>query len=115
MDNAHHDHRGMGQRPAKRRTASSTQFRPLYIGQWIRALHKRPRDVSKGTGINEGYISQLISGEKKNPSGAKLALIAEYLDIPLGYLYRPPPGQEFLEEAATLDPAILSRLRPPTN
>ena len=86
-------------------------FRLLYIGQWIRALGKRPVDVVRATGINEGYMSELISGGKKNPSGLVLVQIAEYLGIPLSYFYRPPPAQEVLDQVSEIDPAILSRLR----
>jgi transcriptional regulator with XRE-family HTH domain len=52
-------------------------------------LHKRPIDVVRGTEINEGYLSQLISGKKKNPSGLILAQIADFLGIPMSYFYRP--------------------------
>jgi transcriptional regulator with XRE-family HTH domain len=64
----------------------------------------------KGTGINEGYLSQLISGEKKNPSGLILAQIADFLGIPMNYFYRPPPSQEAIDQVSDIDPAVLRRL-----
>jgi len=71
-----------------------------------------PAEVVRATGINEGYLSQLISGEKKNPSGRTLLLISGHLGIPMGLLYEPPPDREFIEKAGKIDPAILSRLKP---
>jgi transcriptional regulator with XRE-family HTH domain len=87
-------------------------FRPLYIGQWIRALGMTPAEVARGTGMNEGYLSQLISGDKKNPSGATLSLLAGHLGIPIDYLYRPTPDREFIEKAGQIDPSVLARLKP---
>ena len=105
------NYRHMPKRPQKPAHAIRRQFRLLYVGQWIRALHKRPIDVVKATGINEGYLSELINGRKKNPSGHVLAAIAEYLEIPMSYFYKPPPAQEFLDQVSELDPAVLSKLR----
>lgn len=89
---------------------SKRPFRELYIGQWIRALGMRPIDVVKGTGLNEGYLSELINGKKKNPSGTTLIQLAEFLDIPMSYLYKPPPPQEVINQASDIDPSILKRL-----
>jgi transcriptional regulator with XRE-family HTH domain len=86
-------------------------FRELYIGQWIRALGMRPIDVVKGIGINEGYLSELINGKKKNPSGGTLIQIAEFLDIPMNYLYNPPPPQEIINQTSGIDSSVLERLR----
>jgi transcriptional regulator with XRE-family HTH domain len=95
------------------RGPAKPQRRPptLFIGQWVRALGYRPIDVVRATGLNEGYLSELIAGRKTNPSNAVLHTIATAIGIPWHYLLRPPPSPEFLEEAATLDPAVLVRLR----
>jgi transcriptional regulator with XRE-family HTH domain len=85
----------------------------VFVGQWIRALGKRPRDVARATEINEGYLSELINGKKKNPSPASLAAIAACLDIPMTYLYRLPPPQDTIDQIAGLDPATISRLGTP--
>ena len=111
MENAHADNPAMvgRQRDARRKP---TEARPaLFVGQWIRALGERPVDVVRGTGINEGYISELINGGKSNPSAVKMLQIADYLGIPLHYLYQPPPDRQFIEQVASLDPAIIARLR----
>jgi transcriptional regulator with XRE-family HTH domain len=101
------DHGGMIKRKRKPKVLP-----PLYIGQWIRALGYTPAEVARGVPINEGYLSQLIAGKvKKNPSAAMLVGISRFLNVPLDYLYQPPPDREFIQQAATLDPLVLSRLR----
>lgn len=87
--------------------------RKLYIGEWIRALGVKQIEVVRATGINEGYLSSLISGTRKNPSFEYLNQIADFLGIPVGYFNRPPPDREFLTEAAGLDPKVLARLTAP--
>lgn len=109
------DHRFMVGRPRnapRRPQRGHTARGGLFIGEWIRALGYRPVDVVRATGVNEGYLSELISGKKRNPSVSLLADIADFLGIPMGLLRRPPPDQEFIREAAAIDPAILSRLKP---
>lgn len=85
---------------------------PLYIGRWIRALGSRPRDVARGIGMNEGYLSELINSRKTNPSPQIQAAIAEFLDIPVDYFKRPPPTPQAIKEIAEIDPAVIERLKP---
>lgn len=114
MDKRAPDHGGMAY---SRRTKGGYQqpqrrSRPLYIGQWIRALGLKQVEVVRATGINEGYLSELCGGKTtKVPSSAVLADIAESLKIPVDYLYRLPPDQAFIDQATSLDPAVLARLR----
>ncbi len=103
----------MAGKPKTLRKAPQRQFRKLYIGEWIRALGLKQIDVVRGTGINEGYLSSLISGSKKNPSFELLNQIAEFLRIPVSYFNRLPPDREFIAEAAELDPRVLARLMSP--
>src|SRR6185437_10517234 len=104
------DHRGMARGPKKGRRRGLEQENRLFLGEWIRALGTRPVEIVRHTGINEGYLSELISGKKRNPSIALLSEIADFLEIPLGYLRVPPPDREFMQKAANMDPALLSRL-----
>lgn len=101
---------GKPRRPAR---PQGRQPRKLYIGEWIRALNARQIDVVRATGINEGYLSSLISGTRKNPSFEVLNRIADYLEIPVSYFNRPPPDREFIAEASGLDPRVLARLTMP--
>ena len=86
---------------------------PLYVGQWIRALGKTPAEVSKGAPVNEGYLSSVISGSKKNPSEAWLGDVAAFLGIPTHLLRQPPPDPDMLQQLRGIDPAILGRLAGP--
>ena len=110
MDTKIPDHRGMAGRPRKARKRTITADTSFYIGEWIRALGHRPVDIVRHTGINEGYLSELISGKKRNPSAATLIDIADFLGIPMSYLRQPPPDREFMQTAANMDPAVLNRL-----
>jgi transcriptional regulator with XRE-family HTH domain len=103
------DHRDMVGKTLKR-SAQRPATRRLYLGEWIRAMGRKPAEVAKAADINEGYLSQLISGQKKNPSALLLHSIADFIGIPMQYLYRPPPNRTWLAEAADLEPAILERL-----
>lgn len=107
------DHGAMAGKLPTRRAATKRQFRKLFIGEWIRALGFRQVDVVRATGINEGYLSELISGGKKNPTFEILNQIADFLAIPVSYFNRPPPDREFIAEAAGLDPKVLARLMQP--
>lgn len=103
------DHLGMRKRQA--RPKPKREVRPLFLGQWIRALSAKQVDVVRATGMNEGYLSELCSGRsKKDPGSALLADIADSLGIPVDYLYRPPPGKESIREVGWIDPAVLARL-----
>jgi transcriptional regulator with XRE-family HTH domain len=83
----------------------------VFIGEWLHALDIRPREVSKGARVNEGYLSQLISGQKVNASAAMVKRIGDYLGIDWRKLYERPPNREILRAASKLDPAILARFR----
>lgn len=107
------DHGAMTGKPKTRRAAAKSQFRKLFVGEWIRALGFRQVEVVRGTGINEGYLSELISGGKRNPSFEVLNEIAEFLGIPVSYFNRAPPDREFIAEAAEIDPRVLAKLMSP--
>jgi transcriptional regulator with XRE-family HTH domain len=94
---------------AKKVSAPSDSPR-LYVGEWIRASDTTPAEVSREAPINEGYLSGIISGNKKNPSGSKLALIARVLGITVPALYSPPPSAKLLDQVADYDPEVVIRL-----
>ncbi len=75
---------GMVKKPPER-------FDTLYIGQWITKLGRKQGEVAKKSGVDEGYMSQLISGEKTNPGGPYLMAISEELGITVNQLYEEPP------------------------
>ncbi len=79
----------------------------IYLGQWLIALGRTQVELHKATGINEGYISQIVSGQKGNPGLDKLQQIAEFLGIPMGSLFKRPPSQDALHN---LTPAHIEAL-----
>lgn len=83
---------------------------PLFIGQWIRAMGLTPAEVARDAPMNEGYLSELISGRKQKPSIEILQAIAKVLGIPRDKLHEPPPAKEVIEAARTLGPSVLRRL-----
>lgn len=57
------------------------------------ALGRKAGEVAAKAGINEGYMSELVSGKKRNPSTDKLIAISDELGISISALFRrPPPG-----------------------
>lgn len=80
------------------------RFSTLYIGQWLTKLGRKASDVSKKSGVDEGYLSQLISGEKKNPAAAQMMAIAEELGISVNALYKKPPEIDVTDRISRLKP-----------
>lgn len=91
------DHAGMANKPQQR-------FNRLYIGEWLTKLGRRPSELSKASGVDEGYLSQLISGEKNNPSAAQLMAISTELGISVNALYSRPPVVDVTDRVRTLRP-----------
>lgn len=82
----------------------------LYIGQWMSRLGRKPSEVAKATKINEGYLSQLISGEKNNPSGRTLYMISTELGVSINALYEKPPEMDVTGRVQHLSPQQLEAL-----
>jgi transcriptional regulator with XRE-family HTH domain len=82
----------------------------LYLGVWLTALGVRPAKVARDTGINEGYISQLISGQKRNPTRSILLRIGKAIGIEWYLLYEPPPPKATLEQLRKYGSGVLQRL-----
>lgn len=106
-------HLVMARKPTKGRTAIPGADPILHIGSWIRRLGATPATIARKTGLNEGYLSELVNGKKTNPSMVVGFIIADYLDIPVDYFRRPPPSTEVVQEAERLRPDVIARLRRP--
>lgn len=106
-----HPNRAMSSPPKKRKAkAPDLSNKPLYIGQWLARLGRRPREVCKGAGVDEGYMSQLISGEKDNPSAEMLRRISEELGISMNDLYKMPPEMDIAPGTHEMRPDQLATL-----
>lgn len=62
----------------------------IYLGEWIAFRGKIPADIERATGLTNGYLSLLISGEKDNPSLLTLSKLAKAIGVPVGLLFTPP-------------------------
>jgi hypothetical protein len=60
--------------------------------------------------VGESYISLLISGQKKNPSGGLLLDISEFLGLTVNDLFQPPPPPEASNAVEHMNPAQLAAL-----
>lgn len=80
----------------------------LYIGEWMDALGIRQVDIVRQTGINGGYLNELISGAKRNPGFLMLSGVAEALGVPVDALRKKPPSSGAIAAArATGAPNIV--------
>jgi len=95
---------------SRKRQEPSVESSDLHLGAWLRALEVKPSQVVKDTGINFGYLSELISGKKKNPSFQKLTMIADYLGIEVGELRKAPPAADVLKQISSFSPSALQKL-----
>lgn len=97
--------------------SSTKLFRPLHVGEWVAQFMaqsgRQQEDIADATGITDAYLSELMSGKKKNPSAHVLRALSEELGITINDFYRKPPSQSQLDRLKNLSPsdaAILSRL-----
>lgn len=92
-------------------------FKPLYVGEWVSrhlvTTGNQQKDFAAKVGIEDAYLSQLMSGKKKNPSAHVLRAISEEVGITVNDLYRKPPTAAQLDRLKNLSPvdaATLTRL-----
>jgi transcriptional regulator with XRE-family HTH domain len=97
---------GQSRRMAKARK----DLPPLYLGPWFARLGRKPSEIARKVGIEESYLSLLISGDKKNPSAAIVYAISEELGISMNDLYRHPPERDVTNAIVKLRPDQLSAL-----
>lgn len=93
----------MGKAPIKPRRREPARSRTLYLGQWLAVLGRKPSEVSRAVGCNEGYLSLLISGkQKRNPSAELILDLSDELGVSVNALYTPPPAQDVAGEVGKL-------------
>lgn len=92
-------------------------FKPLYVGEWVAGYLSKTglqqEDLAEAVGISDGYLSELMSAKKKNPSTHVLRAISEQLGITINDFYKKPPSQAQLDRLKNLSPsdaATLTRL-----
>lgn len=92
-------------------------FRPLFVGEWVAQFisqsGRQQEDIADAVGITDAYLSELMSGKKKNPSAHVLLALSEELGITINDFYRKPPTAAQMDKLKNLSPsdaAVLSRL-----
>lgn len=98
---------GLFRMPAPRK---KPQFRKLFIGEWLNRLGKKPVEAANAIGVTEPYMSEIISGKKKNPGHAILFDLSEWLGISMNDFYRQPPSRAAVEAVENLNPSQLATL-----
>lgn len=78
---------GMAQKPQNQDT----------IGPWLIVLGRKAGEVARGAKVNEGYLSELISGKKKNPGLTFLQKVAKELGISVSALMKKPPSKSGMD------------------
>ena len=79
--------------PPRRSPAPKRQFRKLHIGPWLARLDRSQAEAADAVGVSKPYMSELISGKKKNPGYQVLHDLAAWLGITIDDLFRPPPDK----------------------
>jgi transcriptional regulator with XRE-family HTH domain len=92
-------------------------FKPLFVGEWVAGYLAKTKlqqeDLAESIGITDGYLSELMSGKKKNPSAHVLRALSEELGITINDFYKKPPSQSQMDRLKNLSPgdaATLTRL-----
>jgi transcriptional regulator with XRE-family HTH domain len=81
------------------------RVRTLYLGQWLAVLERKPAELARAIGCNEGYLSILISGkQKRNPSTEFMLDISDELGISVNALFNPPPARDVAGQVGKLSP-----------
>jgi transcriptional regulator with XRE-family HTH domain len=102
------DHDGMRKPSPKKRPPR--QYAPIYLAEWLAVLDVVPVELVKAGVISEGYLSNLRSGKRLNPSPGKLMQIGAFLQIEWTDLYRSPPSSEAIAGMEPLAGTTVERI-----
>jgi transcriptional regulator with XRE-family HTH domain len=83
----------------------TVHFRPIYLNQWLEALEMDQKTLVERTGLSQGYLSNIGSGRRGNPTMASLHAIATAMGISFNDLFRPPPSDAAMSELQELSPS----------
>lgn len=100
---------GLADHPGMPRTVQK-RTRTLYLGQWLRRLGRKQKEIADAAGVGESYISQLISNPRKGASPSVLLDISEELGISINDLYMPPPPADAVAAVGQLEPSQIAAL-----
>lgn len=90
--------------------SSTRHFRPLYIGEWALQDRRQQEEIAEATDITDAYLSELMSGRKKNPSVHILRALSRVLGITIDDFYTRPPTSAQMDRLKNLSPAEAATL-----
>ncbi len=82
----------------------------IYLGAWMEALGVKVGELVTGTGISQGYVSNIIRNNKKDASVQKMLRISNFLHVPINDLYTKPPSAAQLAPLRDLSPEARAAL-----
>lgn len=86
------------------RKTVKTFNREFKLGAWLHYLGKAPGWLADEIGINEGYVSELISGKKTNPGIGILLQMSDKLGVTVNQLFEDPPKRDVGDTLRRLSP-----------
>lgn len=90
--------------------SSPKHFKPLYIGEWVAQDRRQQEEIADKADITDAYLSELMSGRKKNPSAHILRALSEVLGITINDFYRKPPSAREMDRLRNISPADAATL-----
>lgn len=96
--------------PRPRQNRPARPPRQLQLGPWLDRLGRKQVEAAKAAGVTAGYISDLVSGKKPNPSPGVLLDISEWLGLTVNDLYVMPPPENAVAAAGQMPPSQMAAL-----
>jgi len=88
---------GMGKRP-------KPQTRDIFLGAWLDHFGLSRSEAARIAGCGQPYISNIVSGSRKNVNALYLLRLSEHLEVSVNDFYRRPPSKAEINALANLSP-----------
>lgn len=92
-----------------------SEARAIYLSEWLDAFKMKVIDAAKIAGCSQGYLSNIMRGERPNVNVLYLLRLSEAMQITVNDFYRKPPSVTQLAPLTDLSPqarqAIMNRKR----
>lgn len=76
----------------------------IHLGDWLAFFDLGPSEAAKIAGCTQGYISNIVRGEKTNINVLYLLKLSEHLEVNINDFYRPLPSKTQLDALKKLSP-----------
>ena len=81
------------------------QPRDIFLGAWLDYFGLSRSEAARIAGCGQPYISNIVSGDRKNVNAMYLLLLSEHLGISINDFYSRPPAAAAIDQIAHLSPA----------